>query len=255
MEGQVLKYPQLSAAAVRFANSLNRQGANNLEITSADHSYSLRPESAAQSSEFPATIQCSINGREVQLGFDAGLYHLLLSDWLALEDIAKLPDDLRKSVITAALTPISDFFSKHSVGSFNVEDIVCEPAKPPRTSLFFSLRSAEGAVVGSVYVATDKQTIATLYKIGQATAKPSVGINKTELPIQVEVIADNTRLSLAEFRQLKEGDIILFDKAFSDIQEVCARIGDKIYFSSVIDENKLIIRQLIQKPGGVRDGN
>ena len=254
METQVPQYPQLSAAAVRFANSLNRRGANSLEITSAGQSYGLYPDSATQASEFPATIQCSINGREVELGFDAGLYHLLLSDWLALEDIAKLPDDLRKSVIIAALTPISDFFSKHSAGSFNIEDIICEPAKPPRSSLFFSLRSVEGAVVGLAYAAADEQTVATLYKIGQATAKPSTGIDKAELPIQVEVIADSTTLSLAEFRQLKEGDIILFDKAFSDRQEVCARIGDKIYFSSVIDGDKLIIRELIQKPGEVRDG-
>ncbi len=207
----------------------------------------LCPDTTVPSAEFPAAVQCSINGHSVRFGLDSGVCAFLLSDWLPLEDVAALPDNLKKSVIIAVLNPIADFFSQHSVGSFNVEDIECQSAYPSHSSLFFNLSSMNGTVVGRIFVNVDEQTTDMLHKIWQATAKPAPLGNTEELPVWVEVIAAGTKLSLNEFSELRKDDIILLDMAFSELKEVYARISDNICFSSVIDGNKLII----QKPGGV----
>ena len=246
-EWKVSQYSRLSTDAVKFANKLNRQALNNLEFTWGGQSYLLAPNTAVQSSEFSAIVQCSINGHSVQLGFDSGLCAFLLSDWLPLEEVAALPEDLKKSVIVAALNPVAEFFAKHSAGSFNVEDIECQSAKPPPSSLFFNLSSTNGALVGRMFANTDEQTIDTLNKIWQVAAKPAPPNNTAELPVWVEVIAGGIALSLDEFGELKEDDIILLDTAFSDLKKVYARISDNICFLSVIDGNRLII----QKSGGV----
>ena len=246
-EWQVPQYPQLSAKAVNFANELNRRGSNSLEFTSDEQSYMLCSDTVLPSCEFVATVQCSINERSMQLGLDAGLCALLLEDWLPLETITKLPDDLKKSVIIAALKPLDDFFVKHAVGNFNVADIECQPTQPPRTSLFFNLSSANGTIVGHAFADADEQTINALNKIGQATVKPAAHDFAEQIPVQVEVIMAGTVLSLKEFNELREDDIILLDVPFSGLKEVYARISDKICFLSVMDENKLIIK----KQGGV----
>ena len=241
-EWQAAQYPQLSANAVRFANKLNQQVSGGLELTSGEQCYMLRPGVAMYALEFPMTVQCNINGHSVQLGFDVGLCNLLFSDWLPLEDIAALPDDLRKSLIIAVLGPVADFFTKHSAGSFDVEDIKCQSTLPPRSSLFFNLSSTNGDIIGQAFADPDEQTVETLDKIWQAAAKPASFVNTKELPIWVEVAVASTALNLEEFRQLREDDIILLNKAFSDLNEVYARISDNICFSSVIDGNKLIIQ-------------
>ena len=247
MEWQVPQYPRLSAQTVKFANSLSRKALSNLELTSEGQPYLLHPDVTMPSSEFSVTVHCSINGHNVRFGLDAGLCAFLLSDWLPLEDIVALPDNLKKSVIIAALNPVADFFSQYSIGSFNVEDIEYQSAHPSYSSLFFNLSSTSGAIVGRMFADTDGQTINTLYKIWQAAAKPAPSSNTEELPIRVEVIAAATTLSLSEFGELKEDDIILLDIAFSELKEVYAKISDNICFLSVIDGNKLII----QKSGGV----
>ena len=246
-EWKVSQYPRLSTDAVKFANKLNRQALNNLEFTWGGQSYLLAPNTAVQSSKFSAIVQCSINGHSVQLGLDSGLCALLLSDWLPLEDITTLPKNLKKSVIVAALNPVAEFFAKHSAGSFNVEDIECQSTELPPSSLFFNLSSTNGALVGRMFANTDEQTIDTLNKIWQVAAKPATPNNTAELPVWVEVIVGGIALSLDEFSELKEDDIILLDIAFSDLEKVYARISDNIYFLSVIDGNRLII----QKSGGV----
>ena len=248
MEWRVSQYPQLSAHTVEFANTLTRKASSHLEFTSGGQPYTLSPDTTVPSSaEFPATVQCSINGRSMHFGFDSGLCAFLLSDWLPLEDVAALPDNLKKSVMIAVLNPIADFFSQHSAGSFNVEDIECQSAHPPSSSLFFNLSSANGVVIGRIFADVDEQTTDILHKIWQATAKPAPLGNTEELPVWVDVVAASTRLSMNEFSELREDDIILLDVAFSELKEVYARISDSICFSSVIDGNKLII----QKPGGV----
>ena len=246
-EWQVPQYPQLSAKAANFVNELNRRGSNSLEFTSDEQSYMLCSDTAIPSCEFVATVKCSINERSMQLGLDAGLCALLLEDWLPLETITKLPDDLKKSVIIAALKPLADFFAKHAVGNFNVGDIECQPTQPPHTSLFFNLSSANGTIVGHAFADADEQTINALNKIGQATVKPVAHDFAEQLPVQVEIIMAGTVLSLKEFNKLREDDIILLDVPFSGSKEVYARISDKICLLSVIDENKLIIK----KQGGV----
>ena len=247
MEWQVLQYPRLSAQTVKFANSLSHKALSDLELTSAGQPYLLHPDATMPSSEFPVTVRCSINGHNVRFGLDAGLCVFLLSDWLPLEDIVALPDNLKKSIIIAVLNPVADFFLQHSIGSFNVEDIECQSAHPSYSSLFFNLSSINGTIVGRMFADIDGQTIDTLYKIWQAAAGPAPLGNIEELPIRVEVVAAATTLSLSEFGELKEDDIILLDIAFSELREVYARISDGICFLSVIDGNKLII----QKPGGV----
>ena len=247
MEWQVSQYPRLSAQTVKFANRLNRKALNDLEFTSKGQPYLLHPDTTVPSSEFLVAIQCSINGRNAWFGLDSGLCDFLLSDWLPLEDIVVLPDNLKKSVIIAALNPVADFFSRHSAGSFNVEDIEYQSARPLNSSLFFNLSSTNEAIVGRIFADIDEQTIETLYKIWQAAAKPAPYKDTEELPVGVEVIAAATTLSLNEFGELKEDDIILLDIAFSELKEVYAKISDNICFLSVIDGDKLII----QKPGGV----
>ena len=202
----------------------------------------LRPGVAMYALEFPMTVQCNINGHSVQLGFDVGLCNFLFSDWLPLEDIAALPADLRKSLIIAVLGPVADFFTKHSAGIFDVEDIKCQSTLPPRSSLFFNLSSTNEDIIGQAFADPDEQTVETLDKIWQAAAKPASFVNTKELPIWVEVAVASAALNLEEFRQLREDDIILLNKAFSDLNEVYARISDNICFSSVIDGNKLIIQ-------------
>ena len=247
MEWRVSQYPQLSAHTVEFANTLTRKTSNHLEFTSGEQPYLLRPDTTIPSAEFAAAVQCSINGRSVRFGFDSGLCAFLLSDWLPLEDVAALPDNLKKSVMIAVLNPIADFFSQHSVGSFSVEDIECQSAHPSNSSLFFNLSSVNGTVIGRIFADIDEQTTDILHKIWQATAKPTPLGDTEGLPVWVDVIAAGTRLSMNEFSELREDDIILLDIAFSELKEVYARISDNICFSSVIDGNKLII----QKPGGV----
>ena len=247
MEWRVSQYPQLSAHTVEFANTLTRKTSNHLEFTSGGKPYLLRPDTTVPSAEFAAAVQCSINGRSVRFGFDSGLCAFLLSDWLPLEDVAALPDNLKKSVMIAVLNPMADFFSQHSVGSFSVEDIECQSAHPSSASLFFNLSSANGTVIGRIFADIDEQTTATLHKIWQAAAKPASLGGTEELPVWVDVIVAGTRLSMNEFSELREDDIILLDIAFSELKEVYARISDNICFSSIIDGNKLII----QKPGGV----
>ncbi len=247
MEWRVSQYPQLSAHTVEFANTLTLKASNYLQFTSGGQPYLLCPDTTVPSAEFPATVQCSINGHSVRFGFDSGLCAFLLSDWLPLEDVAALPDNLKKSVMIAVLNPIADFFSQHSAGSFSVEDIECQSAHPSSSSLFFNLSSANGAVIGRIFADIDEQTTATLHKVWQAAAKPAPLGDTEELPVWVDVIAAGTRLSMNEFSELREDDIILLDIAFSELKEVYARISDNICFSSVIDGNKLII----QKLGGV----
>ena len=247
MEWRVSQYPQLSAHTVEFANALTHKSLNHLEFTSGGQPYLLCPDTTVPSAEFPATVQCNINGRNVRFGLDSGLCAFLLSDWLPLEDIAALPDNLKKSVMIAVLNPIADFFSQHSAGSFDVENIECQSAQPSDSSLFFNLASANSAVIGRIFADIDEQTTDILHKIWQATAKPAPSGNTEKLPVWVDVIAASTRLSMNEFSELREDDIILLDIAFSELKEVYARISDNIWFPSVIDGNKLII----QKPGGV----
>lgn len=243
VEWRVPQYPRLSPDAVRFSNKLNRQALNSLEFTSGGQPYILSPDTTMPSSEFPVAVQCSINGHSVRLGFDSGLCDFLLSDWLPLEDIATLPDNLKKSIITAILNPVADFFVKHSAGSFNVVDIECQSAEPPPASLFFNLSSTSKSIVGRMFASTDEHTVDTLDKIWQVAAKPESLNNTAELPVWVEVIACGTALSLDEFGKLSEDDIILLDIAFSDLKEVYARISDDICFLSIIDGNKLIIQK------------
>lgn len=203
----------------------------------------LRPDTAVQCSEFPAAVRCNINGHSIRLGFDVGLCDLLLSDWLPLEKVATLPDDLRKSVVTAALSPVTDFFTAHLSDILNVEDIEYQPTEPLSSSLAFNLSSLSGVIVGHVIADTDEQTVNTLHQLWQATAQPMPGINTENLPLRVEVIADSTTLSLETFRRLDKDDIILLDIEFPPLREVYARIGGNICFSSVIDGNKLIIQK------------
>ena len=244
MEWQVSRYPRLSAQTVKFANKLSHKALNNLELTLSGQPYMLRPDTAVPPAEFAAAVQCSVNGQNMRFGFDSGLCAFLLSDWLPLEDIAALPDDLKKSVMIAALNPLADFFSQHFAGSFSLEDIECQSTHPSQSSLFFNLLSANDAVVGRAFADVDEQTIDTFDKIWQATAKPESPGNIEKLPVWVEVIAAGTTLSLNEFNELREDDIILLDIAFSKLKEVYARISDNICFSSIIDGNRLIIQKL-----------
>ncbi len=244
MEWQVSRYPRLSAQTVKFANKLSCKALNNLELTLSGQPYMLRPDTAVPPSEFAAALQCSINGQNVRFGFDSGLCAFLLSDWLPLEDIAALPDDLKKSVMIAALNPLTDFFSRHFAGSFSLEDIECRSTHPLQSSLFFNLSSANDAVVGRAFADVDEQTINTLDKIWHATATLGSPGDIEKLPVGVEVIAAATTLSLNEFNELREDDIILLDTAFSKLREVYARISDNICFSSIIDGNRLIIQKL-----------
>ena len=247
MEGQTLKYPQLSATAVGFSNRLNHGDANKLEFTIGGQAYALHPVADIKSCSFPITVHCSINGSSMRLGIDASCCNLLLSDWLLLEELAGLPDDLRKSIVIAAFNPISNFFTEHAIGNFHAEDIECQPIQSSDSSLFFHLLSANGAITGQAFADADEQTINTLHKVWQAAAVPVSGINTEDLCAAVEVIAAEVTLSIEEFSQVEKGDIILLDKAFSDLTKVYAKISDNISFSSVIDGNKLII----QKRSGV----
>ena len=244
MEWQVSRYPQLSAQTVKFANKLSRKALNNLELTLNGQPYMLRPDTSVPSSEFAAVVRCSMNGQNVRFGFDSGLCAFLLSDWLPLEDIAELHSDLKKSIMIAALNPFADFFSQNFAGSFSLEDIECQSTHPSQSSLFFNLSSANEALVGRAFADVDEQTMDTFDKIWQANAKPEPPGNTDKLPVWVEVIAADTTLSLNEFNELRQDDIILLDVAFSKLTKVYARISDSICFSSVIDANRLIIQKL-----------
>ena len=243
MEGQIPQYPRLPAAAVGFSNRLNRGDSNKLEFTANGQQYELHPVLDAQVGDFPVAVQCNINGHSMRLGIDNGICNLLLSDWLPIEKLVALPDDLRKSIIIAALNPLAYFFNKHAIGNFKAEDIECQAIQSSDTSLYFDLLSANGAIVGHACADANEQTIDTLHKVWQAAAIPVAGINIEDLSVWVEVIATDITLSLEEFRQLEKDDIILLDTAFSDLTKVYARISDNISFSSVIDGNKLIIQK------------
>lgn len=246
MEGQIPQYPRLSADAVKFANRLNRRGSGSLAFTSDGQSYLLRPDSSARCSEFSASVQCNINGHRLQVGLNSGLCGLLLSDWLSLEEIAALPNDLKQSVIAAAFEPIRDFFVKHSAGNFSVENIECQPARPSQSSLFFNLSSINGVAAGYAFVDIGAQTADILGEVWQAVTESAPPTDTANLPIPVEVIIGNADLNLDEFRRLGEGDVVLLDVAFSETKEVYVRIGGNICFSSLIEGSNLII----QKRGG-----
>ena len=250
MEGRIPQYPRLSADTVGFTNKLNKSDANKLEFTAGGQLYALQPATATQSPEYLALVWCSINGQRMRFGFDAGICDLLLSDWLPLEELAALPDDLRKSIIAAALNPVVDFFTKHAIGKLNVEDIECQVTSSPPSGLSFNLLSANEVIVGQACTDADHQTIDLLHQIWQAAAGPTPSINTEDLAVSVEVVVASTTLSLQAFRQLAEGDIILLDTAFAELRKVCAKISDNISFSSVIDGNKLII----QKQGRGQNG-
>ena len=241
---QALNYATLSAKSVEFANRFNQQSVKQMELMVGTQLHSVRIETAIQVSEFPIVLNCRIAEHELRVGLDTSLATLLMNEWLVPKDLLRLPDDLKVAVAEASLQTTVDYFKGKNGHSFKVEKVEGTSTAAPDDSLFFSLVSPSGEVVGHGFVESDAPLIESLLSnLQQAAPQAHAVAGHKQWGVAVDIEVGYAKLPLAEFRGLGAGDIIFLDRSLADSDTVYARISPSICFACELDGNHLIVRK------------
>ncbi|MGB2680521.1 MAG: type III secretion system cytoplasmic ring protein SctQ [Candidatus Competibacter sp.] len=240
----MLNLPTITRAELQLRNRLARKGGQSLRLPLADNRDWRWSPRAAPPADLPVChLPLEIDGQPGWVEISARLLRVLTGAQVAdLNDLMELPQELRGLLVEAALETLLALAEQRSSKPLKLGDLDFRPT-PTDGGIGISCQLAAGddCIDGQLRFSNHWLPLVTQL----VDALPDApGRCWDALPVPVRFELGQSRLGLAEFRELARDDLILIEQgAGLHERTVSVRIGADWRFRGALEPQRVILQQ------------
>lgn len=240
----MLNLPTITRAELQLRNRLARKGEQSLRLPLADHrDWRWLPRAAPPTDAPVFHLPLEIDGQPGWVEISARLLRALTRAQVAdLDDLMDLPQELRALLIEAALEPLLVIGEQRLHQSLKLDDVDFRPTPTDGgLGIGCQLAAGEDRIDGQLRFSNRWLPLVTQL-VDALLDAPGAGWDALPIPVRFEL--GQSRLGLADFRELARDDLILIERgAWLRDRAVSIRIGPNWHFRGALEAGRVILQQ------------